>query len=45
MSTAKPVQPANLLATDRSKRYAFHPQDREAILHSIEHYDDARAAH
>jgi NADH-quinone oxidoreductase subunit E len=44
MSTAKPVQPGNLLATDRSKRYAFHPQDRDAILHSIEHYDDARAA-
>lgn len=22
----------------------FHPQDREAILHCIEHYDDARAA-
>jgi len=25
-------------------RYSFHPQDREAIMHSIEHYDDARAA-
>lgn len=44
MSTAKPVQPSNILATDRSKRYSFHPQDRDAIMHSIEHYDDARAA-
>jgi len=44
MLTVKPVQPGNVLATDRSKRYAFHPQDREAILHCIEHYDDPRAA-
>ena len=44
MSTAKPVQPSNILATDRSKRYSFHPQDRDAIMHSIAHYDDARAA-
>ena len=44
MSTAKPVQQSNILATDRSKRYSFHPQDRESILHCIEHYDDARAA-
>jgi len=44
MLTAKPVQPSNVLATDRSMRYSFHPQDREAIMHSIEHYDDARAA-
>lgn len=44
MSTAKPVQPSNVLATDRSLRYAFHPQDREAIEHCIEHYDDPRAA-
>ena len=44
MSTVKPVKPSNLLATDRSMRYAFHQQDSEAILRSIEHYDDARAA-
>lgn len=44
MSTAKPVQQSSLLATDRSKRYSFHPQDREDILHSIGHYDDPRAA-
>jgi NADH-quinone oxidoreductase subunit E len=44
MSTAKPVKPTTLLATDRSMRYSFHQQDREAILRSIEHYDDARAA-
>jgi NADH-quinone oxidoreductase subunit E len=44
MSTAKPVQPSNIVATDRSKRYSFHPQDREEILHCIHHYDDARAA-
>ena len=44
MSTAKPVQTSNILATDRSKRYSFHPQDRDAIAHSIAHYDDARAA-
>ena len=44
MSTAKPVQASNVLATDRSKRYAFHPQDREEILNCIHHYDDARAA-
>ncbi len=44
MSTAKPIQPSNILATDRTKRYAFHPQDREDIMHSIAHYDDARAA-
>ena len=44
MSTAKPVQPSNILATDRSKRYSFHPQDRDAIAQSIHHYDDARAA-
>lgn len=44
MSTAKPVQQSNILATDRSKRYSFHPQDREEILHSIEHYDHPRAA-
>ena len=43
MSTAKPVQPSNVLATDRSMRYAFHPEDREAILHCLEHYDDPRA--
>ncbi len=44
MSTAKPVQPSSVLATDRSMRYAFHPEDREAIAHCLEHYDDARAA-
>jgi NADH-quinone oxidoreductase subunit E len=44
MSTAKPVQPGNVLATDRSMRYTFHSQDREAIAHCIEHYDDPRAA-
>ncbi len=44
MSTGKPTQPSNILWTDRSGRYMFHPQDREAILHCIEHYDDARAA-
>lgn len=44
MSTANSPQAGNILATDRSKRYAFHPHDREAILHSIGHYDDARAA-
>lgn len=44
MSTAKPVQTSNVLATDRSLRYTFHPQDREEIMHSIEHYDDPRAA-
>jgi NADH-quinone oxidoreductase subunit E len=44
MSTAKPVMPGNLLATDRSMRYSFHQQDRAEIMHSIEHYDDARAA-
>jgi NADH-quinone oxidoreductase subunit E len=44
MSTAKPVQSSNVLATDRSQRYSFHPQDREEILHCVEHYDDSRAA-
>jgi len=44
MSTAKPVPSSSVLATDRSLRYAFHPQDREAIGHCIEHYDDPRAA-
>ena len=44
MSTAKPVKPSNLLATDRSMRYAFHQEDSKAILHSIGHYDDPRAA-
>ncbi len=44
MSTAKPVQTSNVLATDRSLRYTFHPQDREEIMHCIEHYDDPRAA-
>ena len=44
MSTAKPTQSGNVLATDRSLRYSFHPEDREAIAHCIEHYDDARAA-
>ncbi len=44
MSTAKPVQPSSVLATDRSMRYSFHPEDREAIAHCLEHYDDARAA-
>lgn len=44
MSTAKPIQPTNILATDRTKVYVFHVQDREEILHSIEHYDDSRAA-
>lgn len=44
MSTAKPQQPGSVLATDRSMRYSFHPQDRDAILHSVEHYDDPRAA-
>lgn len=44
MSTAKPVHSSSILATDRSLRYSFHPQDREEILHCIEHYDDPRAA-
>ncbi|HNN87501.1 MAG TPA: NAD(P)H-dependent oxidoreductase subunit E, partial [Pseudomonadales bacterium] len=44
MSTAKPTQSKAVLATDRQPRYAFHPADREEILHAIHHYDDARAA-
>ena len=44
MSTGKPIRPSALLATDRSMLYSFHEQDREAILHSIGHYDDPRAA-
>jgi NADH-quinone oxidoreductase subunit E len=44
MSTAKPVQPRNVLATDRSLRYSLHSQDREEITHCIAHYDDPRAA-
>ncbi|MBK8289226.1 MAG: NADH-quinone oxidoreductase subunit NuoE [Cellvibrionales bacterium] len=49
MSTAKTtqvknVQPKTVLATDRPPRYAFHPEDREEILHAVHHYDDPRAA-
>jgi NADH-quinone oxidoreductase subunit E len=44
MSTANPVKPSTLLATDRSMLYSFHEQDKEAILRSIGHYDDSRAA-
>lgn len=44
MSTVKPAQIKAVLATDRRPRYAFHPVDREEILHSIHHYDDPRAA-
>ena len=44
MSTAKPTPSKAVLATDRPPRYAFHPADREEILHAIHHYDDARAA-
>ena len=43
MSTAKPTQTGNVLATDRSLRYSFRPEDREAIAHCIEHYDDLQA--
>ncbi len=44
MSTANPVKPSTLLATDRSMLYVFHEQDKEAIQRSIGHYDDSRAA-
>lgn len=44
MSTAKPVQTHSVLATDRSPRYSFFPEDREEILRCIHHYDDPRAA-
>jgi len=44
MSTAKLIKPSNLLASDRSMRYVFHEEDSEAIVHSIGHYDDPRAA-
>ena len=44
MSTGKTLKPSALLATDRSMLYVFHEQDQDAILHSIGHYDDPRAA-
>lgn len=44
MSTVNSVPSNPVLATDRSPRYAFHPDDRAEILHCIEHYDDPRAA-
>ncbi len=44
MSTADKKIVQTILASDISRSYVLASEDRELILHCIEHYDDARAA-
>jgi len=45
MLTANHIPPnPQALTSDPDQHYNLHVEDREAILHCIEHYEDARAA-
>lgn len=44
MSTADSKTVQTILASDLGRAYVLAPEDRDAILHSMAHYDEARAA-
>jgi NADH-quinone oxidoreductase subunit E len=44
MLTADSKNSSKILASDLKRVYVLAPEDRDAILHSMHHYDEARAA-